>query len=85
MGMITYLAGSVAFGNYVKICKSVDPGIAISNTDNLMCKNGTISVNYEKGFPLISECEDCEQQVTIPATLTKREHVECKNLFYDLI
>ncbi|QLI62455.1 PIF-3 [Dikerogammarus haemobaphes nudivirus] len=84
-GMIGYLIGNTAFGSYEFVCKSVDPAIAISNTENKMCNpDPTFTFNYLEQFPTIEMCE-CSTKVLIPATSEKREHVECSEAFHDLI
>lgn len=84
MGMVGYLVGNPEIGGYDWICKSVDPAIAISNTENRMCFNGTIEFDYAKHFPEIESCE-CDDKIIIPATLEKRKHVECNSIYKDLI
>lgn len=85
MGMVTFLVGDTAFGRYTRICKSVDPGIAVSSGKNLMCLNGEISINYTRQFPNLSTCKNCTNPIEIPATSTKRRHVECNNPLYDMV
>lgn len=85
MGLMPYLVGNPNFGIYKYVCKSVDPGIAVSNTKNLMCLNGPpIPINYLKEFPTISQCT-CTDIVHIPATSIKRAHVECSEHFSDFV
>lgn len=78
-GMIAYLQGDTAFGRYEFICKSEDPGIAISKDLNRMCLNGTIKFDYRIRFPAISDCKcsDGDEMIVVPATRNKRRHVEC--------
>lgn len=84
-GIVGYLVGNPTFGTYQYICKSIDPGIAISVDENLMCKNDpTVDINYIEKFPSKYDCS-CENQVLIPATSVKRKHVECDDNFYDLV
>lgn len=85
MGMVGFLLGDTAFGRFQKICKSIDPGISISNQINLMCKSENININYLNRYPMASDCTNCDKKITIPATSMKREHVECNNPFYDMI
>lgn len=87
MGMMGMLVGDTAFGRYVKICKSIDPGIAISNDENLMCKGSEDNkkINYLFRSPQIEDCVNCNKKVIIPATLAKREHAECENEYYDMV
>lgn len=85
MGVLGYLIGNTAFGTYSYICKSIDPGIAISTTENLMCKgDSTFNFNYLTEYPTKYNCM-CKNQVLIPATSQKREHVECNAAFIDLV
>ena len=84
-GMIGYLVGDVAYGKYYFICKSVDPGIALATYDNLMCKGQKDRmIDYTTKFPTINECL-CINQSIIPATRNKRKHVECDNIYYELV
>lgn len=78
-GILAYMQGDSAFGKYKFICKSEDPGIAISTDTNLMCSGGKIDIDYLKKFPAITDCkcEDDESMVVVPATLNKRRHVQC--------
>ena len=93
MGILAYLTGDPQLGRFQFVCKSEDPGIAITSTDNLMCNGGFIDINYLREFPDISSC-DCVQsggdngttdQVLIPATSVKRRHVQCDARYNDLI
>lgn len=84
-GMIGYFVGNTALGTYDVVCKSVDPAIAISVSENRMCYNdNTYQIDYLTGFPSIYTC-DCEGRIIIPATSQKREHVECNSAFIDLV
>jgi len=83
-GMLAYLVGNPAFGIYDFVCKSVDPGIAISNTVNKMCYPENFQFDYLERFPQIDSCE-CPDKVYVPATAEKRAHVECSPIFKDLI
>lgn len=85
MGMATFLVGDTAFGRYQRLCKSIDPGIAISSKTNLMCKGGDTIINYINKFPSIDNCTNCDKKITIPATVNKRRHVECNSPFYDMV
>lgn len=87
-GMFGVLMGDTAFGRYVRVCKSVDPGIAISNTLNLMClgsETDNKKINYLHASPQIADCVNCNRKVVIPATLAKREHAECENEYWDMV
>lgn len=83
-GMVGYLIGNTALGDYEFICKSIDPAIAISNTENRMCFDGSIEIDYNIAYPASSSCV-CSHPVYVPATKEKREHVECSDIFYDLV
>ena len=84
-GVIGYLVGNQALGVYEYICKSVDPGIAISVSENRMCYgDSTYQINYLNSFPSQYSCT-CTNQVVIPATSLKRQHVECDSRYTDLI
>ncbi|UOT91843.1 PIF-3 [Aratus pisonii nudivirus] len=84
-GVIGYLVGNTALGTYEYICKSVDPAIAVSVTENRMCfGDKTYQINYLQSYPSIYTCE-CDDKVIIPATSQKREHVECNKIFVDLV
>ncbi|QBB28688.1 PIF-3 [Homarus gammarus nudivirus] len=84
-GVIGYLIGNTAFGTYEYICKTVDPGIAISVDENRMCHGDkTYQIDYLAQYPSIYSCE-CEGKVTVPATSQKREHVECNPAFSGLV
>lgn len=86
-GQFTFFVGDTAFGRFVNLCKSMDPGIAISNNVNLMCKDGedNSKINYLIKNPQISDCKNCPKKILVPATFSKREHVECNNQFYDMV
>lgn len=86
-GMITFLVGDTAFGSYTRLCKSVDPGIAVSNKINLMCKNDPhISIDYHNAYPKMSDCsESCTQSIIVPATRNKRRHKECGNPLWRMV
>lgn len=84
-GMMMFLVGDTAMGRYERICKSIDPGIAISNDENLMCKGDeSFQVNYIKKYPEMSDCK-CKNSIIIPATRAKRRHLECENILYDMV
>lgn len=81
MGVLGYLVGNTALGTYQYICKSIDPGIAISPTENRMCYgDNTYHVNYLDGFPSMTDCR-CEGAIVVPATRTTRAHIECNKAF----
>lgn len=85
MGMMAFLVGDPKFGKYSFVCKSVDPGIAISSTENLMCRcssSGSMTINYLDRFPQITSCMcgDEKNACIVPATRVKREHKECSLL-----
>ncbi|AEW69602.1 per-os infectivity factor 3 [Helicoverpa zea nudivirus 2] len=85
-GMFTFIMGDPAMGSYMRSCKSVDLGIAISNTENLMCKGDPSAViNYHSAYPIMDDCTDCKQPIVIPATYNKRRHKECNNPFYRMV
>lgn len=85
-GVLAYYVGDEALGTANFLCLSVDLGIQpddISKT-NLMCANGTISINYLTRFPQISDCK-CNSNniaVLIKGTSETRDYVVCasKNL-----
>lgn len=85
MGMMSYLVGNTAFGRYEYVCKSIDPGIAVSSTKNLMCNNQTQAplpdINYMVELPTetMCHCNDNETAV-VAATPNKRQHTECSPL-----
>lgn len=84
-GLVGYLTGNTTLGTYEYICKSIDPGIAISVTENRMCYGDpSYSIDYLKTFPAVNTCQ-CEGRTTIPATSEKRLHVECDKTFHDLV
>ena len=84
-GLIGYLVGDVAYGKYNFICKSVDPGIALTTDNNLMCKGQKdIIIDYTMKFPTINNCL-CTNQSIVPATKMKRKHIECDNIYYELV
>jgi hypothetical protein len=84
-GVIGYLVGNTALGTYEYICKSIDPAIAISVDENRMCHgDDTYQINYLSVFPSIYSCK-CPDQITVPATSQKREHVECNSTYKGLI
>lgn len=84
-GVIGFLTGNTALGTYDYICKSVDPGIAISVKENRMCfGDSTYVVDYLQAFPSIYTC-GCDGKIEIPATSEKRLHVECDPRFQDLV
>lgn len=85
-GFLAYLVGNVAFGFYEYICKSIDPGIALSvDANNLMCLNQdpALDIDYLKQFPSAYSCS-CSSACPIPATSVKRFHIECNDNFADL-
>ena len=84
-GMIGYLVGNISYGKYDFICKSIDPGIALAVNNNLMCKGQqTLAIDYTTKFPTINQCS-CINQSIVPATRNKRKHVECDNIYYELV
>lgn len=92
MGILAYLTGDTQLGRFQFVCKSEDPGIAISSTDNLMCNQGFIEINYLRQFPTISACNclnssnpNTTNQVLVPATSVKRRHVQCDSRYWDLV
>lgn len=86
-GFVAYLIGDTAFANYRYLCKSIDPGVAVSpESENRMCKSSPVplAIDYLKRYPSAYECE-CQHKAVVPATSVKREHVECTERYYDLI
>jgi len=85
MGMIAFLVGSPAFGSFHFVCRSIDPGIAISTTENLMC-NGeqNFGIDYLQQFPTIIQCT-CPDLVPVPATSQVRRYGECNSQFADFV
>lgn len=80
-GVVTFLAGNVALGNFMGICRSIDPGIASDDitTPNRMCTGGTINIDYTSQFPSARDC-NCPTgftQITLPATQQVRPYVAC--------
>jgi len=89
-GFVAYLVGNPALGQVSFICKTVDPGIAISvDGINRMCAGSIepIDINYLKEFPYEKQCtkEICPFPCLIPATSVKRSHIECNETFSLLI
>ncbi|UVX94944.1 PIF-3 [Callinectes sapidus nudivirus] len=83
-GVIGYLVGNTTLGTYEYICKSVDPAIAISVNENRMCYgDSSYKIDYLSVYPSKYSCT-CNNQITIPATSQKREHVECNSVYADL-
>lgn len=89
-GVVTFLAGNVALGNFTGLCKSIDPGIANDDITipNRMCSNGSINIDYTRQFPSIRDCT-CPtgtRAVLLPATQQIRPYVSClPNLVADRI
>ena len=84
MGMMSFIAANTTFGRYEYLCKSVDPGVAVSSHENRMCYGQTDpapDINYLNNAPLMSQCV-CPENATalVPATEIKRAHVECNKL-----
>ncbi|UHB41826.1 PIF-3 [Macrobrachium rosenbergii nudivirus] len=84
-GVLGFLLGNTALGTYEFICKSIDPGIAITVDNNRMCHGDKdYVIDYISNYPIIKACK-CDNQITIPATSVKREHVECNSEFVDFV
>ena len=84
-GVIGYFIGNTALGKYEYICKSVDPAIAISVNENRMCYgDSSYLIDYLSTFPSINTCT-CSNQIIVPATSQKREHVECNAAYIGLV
>lgn len=83
LGVLAFLVGDTEFGTTRILCLSVDPGIQSNNPKepNLMCKNGTIDINYMKEFPSTNQCMCGEDgfPALIEATSTTRQYVVCVN------
>lgn len=85
-GLVAFLVGDRTFGTYDFVCKSIDPGIAITEATNLMCKGGSIGINYVRKFPSVGDCRCAPaSKCLIPATSEVREHVQCDERYYDLL
>lgn len=85
MGVIGFLIGNTALGIYEFICKSIDPAIAISVSENRMCFGDSgYKFDYLQSFPTIHTC-NCNGKIIIPATSEKRVHAECDSRFEDLV
>lgn len=85
-GVIGYFIGNTAIGLYEYICKSIDPGIAISVNENRMCYNSEgYTIDYLKVFPSVYSCDCGGDGVIVPATSEKREHIECNSKYKDLV
>ena len=84
-GLIGYLVGNTAYGKYEFICKSIDLGIALSIKTNLMCKGQkNMFIDYTTKFPTINQCS-CINKSIVPATQNKRKHVECDDIYHELV
>ena len=84
-GLIGFLDGNTALGTYEFICRSIDPGIAISVDVNKMCfGDPDFVVDYISAYPSIENCK-CASQIVIPSTAQIREYVECNSDFIDLV
>jgi hypothetical protein len=87
-GVVTFLAGNVALGNFIGLCRSVDLGIAPDDVTlpNKMCTDGTINIDYTRQFPSVRDCQ-CPagtRVVILPATEQVREYAVClSNLLAD--
>lgn len=89
-GFIAYLMGDVAFGKYEYICRTVDPGIAISpDESNRMCLGGDIDIDYLKQFPSMERCScngnNDPERCVVPATENVRRHVVCDARYGDML
>lgn len=84
-GMVGFLIGTPSFGKYDFICKSIDPGIALSVNTNLMCKGqNNMLIDYISKFPTTNQCL-CINKSIVPATQNKRKHVECDDIYHQLV
>jgi competence protein ComGC len=89
-GVLAFLIGDPMFGRSKMLCLSIDLGIQPDSVkkQNLICKNGSIDINYVKGFPQLKDCK-CGSDSTlamIEATSIVRTHGVCvsKNIMAPL-
>jgi hypothetical protein len=89
-GVVTFLAGNVALGKFIGLCRSIDPGIAADDITipNKMCMDGSIDIDYTRQFPSTRDCT-CppgKRAVQLPATQQVRPYVMClPNIIADRI
>jgi hypothetical protein len=83
-GIEAFLVGNTGMGTDEYICKSLDDGIAISVTENRMCKGGDIEINYTRSMPSISDCTS-DNICLIPSTSQVREYVIVDEKYHDLV
>lgn len=82
-GVLAYIVGDPQFGKTSILCLSIDTGIQPDNPEkeNIICADGTISIDYVKSFPDVSNCK-CEPNkfpAIIDSTSTIRKHAICIN------
>lgn len=58
-GVLAFLIGDPMFGRTKMLCLSIDPGIQPDSTSkpNVICQNGSIEIDYVKGFPQLRDCK----------------------------
>lgn len=80
-GVLAYLVGDPTFGKTKTVCLSVDLGIRPDRSDkeNIICKDGTIDIDYVKTFPQLKDCKCKNDKILglIESTRTIRTHGVC--------
>lgn len=85
-GKFALFTGNPALGTYEWICESIDPGVAVPNETNRMCRNGVIDIDYFRGFPAPSDCFcPADSAVLIGGTSSVRRLVQCDGRYADLL
>lgn len=88
-GVLAYVVGDPQFGKSSILCLSIDIGIQPNDPtkSNIMCKNGSIDINYVKSFPEINNCKCAKDDfpAIIHASSTIRKHITCTNKSLEIL
>lgn len=92
-GIFSVFVGDSELGRINQICKSVDPGVALSDGNNKMCKGsdefglGELGINYLDHIPSLRDCyELCpESFVPVHTNSIVRTYAECNSDVYELL
>ena len=80
-GVLAFLVGDSMFGKSKMLCLSIDIGIQPDSIKkpNILCKNGSIDIDYVKSFPQLKDCKCDSDKILaiVESTSVIRTHGVC--------